>query len=130
MSIIDTIEKHFVDGLDATDHRLPEVVCGTCLVIVDEAKKDIFDRKIDHFDYSKLADLRPITRSSPLCDYLVCQIGKCMSKDHFAALGLGFKTDKGRPPLKGCTTAKPSTIHVCSYCLCVKTKGMPHEWST
>ena len=62
------IEDNFVNGLDAHDERLPNVVFNT-------SYNALMDSKIKIFDYSKLSDnLRPVTRSSPTCECLLCQI--------------------------------------------------------
>ena len=121
------IEDHLVNGLDANDERLPKVVCNTCYNVLMDYKIGIFTRKIDIFDYSKLSDnLRPVTRSSPTCECLVCQIGQC-KHNHFDTLGLVPRKVVGRPALNPISPNVPSTITICSLCLCIKAKGISHN---
>ena len=79
------IEDNFVNGLDAHDERLLNVMCNTSYNVLMDSKIGIFTRKIEIFDYSKLSDnLRYVTRSSPTCECLFCQIGQ-YKHNHFDA---------------------------------------------
>ena len=72
------IQEHFIDGLDFYfDHRLPRVICGTCLLTLNEYKRGIFVRKIELFEYSTLKSLRTQTRSQGgICDCYVCETAR------------------------------------------------------
>ena len=119
------IEDNIVNGLCRHDKRLPKVICNTCYNVVMDTKTGTFTRKIEVFDYSKLS-VRPVTRSSPICECLVCQIGKC-KHNHFDALGLVPRKVVGRPALDPISPNVSRTIHICSLCLNVKAKGVAHN---
>ena len=63
----DIIEKYVIDRLNWNDFSLPQVLCGSCRIILGEYSKGNFSHELEVLDYSLMFNVPPITRSSPRC---------------------------------------------------------------
>ena len=71
------IDQYFVSGLDLSNDLLPTALCSNCRLIVQEKKanpeKDVSSFQV--FDHSLLISSKPLTRLSPNCTCIVCEVG-------------------------------------------------------
>lgn len=124
----DIIEKHIISGISLLDERLPIVLCVSCRIVVDKYNNDDFSLSLRDkiFDYSKLKDTKPITRTSPAtCSCLVCSIVRSSA--------IGKVSDKKGKTCQSQTStlsAPPISIKICSACLTQIGRGMPHTCLT
>ena len=117
------LNTFFVSGLDPNDERLPSVLCIACRTIVRNTTSCDHLSAIEIFDYSRLNQLKPITRNSSSCECTVCLIGRSTpfncNKENVPSTA-----PRGRPSQ---TKSVPSPIKYCSACLSQIAKGKPHD---
>ena len=121
------IDKYIVSGLDKHDTRLPNALCASCRLFLNELKADpnIDTSNLDLFDYSKLNTPRPLTRSSPECFCYICELSASPLVVKSFNNTFSKKKSVGRP---AAIETRPSTpIKICPICLSIIAKGTPHN---
>ena len=107
-------------GLYKSDKSLPTALCSSCRIAVEERQKGIHSRQINLYDHTQLSrQLRPLTRTSPDCDCIVCNVAR--DKNH-----LKFKGSIGRPPTQLTEQIPNNIIKHCTLCLFEIAKGKKH----
>ena len=116
-----TIERFVVGGLDKNDPRLPKVLCMSCIRVLYYHEENEFSRTIKVFDYSKLRDIKTITRSKCDCSCYVCAIGRYNSIGKSTTLADSSDTNT-------CNFKETkSVIKLCTHCLCEISRGKSHH---
>ena len=119
----DLIDNFVVSGLDKCDDRLPKVLCEHCRRTLLRFDKGDFSRTIEVFDFSKLACLKPLTRSKTDCTCHVCDIATANPFNRPKDWCNNTKT-------KTHTHAHTNVIKLCEYCLSEIGRGKPHVCTT
>ena len=122
------IDQYIVSGLDKCDNRLPNALCGSCRLFLYEVKSDPKTdiSSLDIFDHSKLNSPKPITRTSPSCSCLICELGTARLRVTDFNSTFSTKKSVGRPPLT-ISSSQMFPLKLCSICLSVIAKGKPHS---
>ena len=107
-------------GLYKSDKSLPTALCTSCRIAVEERQKGIHSRQINLYDHTQLSrQLRPLTRTSPDCDCIVCNVARDKNN-------LKFKGSIGRPPTQLTEQIPNNVIKHCTLCLFEIAKGKKH----
>lgn len=133
----ETIENYIIDGFDRSDNRLPNGICGTCRLTVQECSQGNFKRlqHLNVYDHSLVVGSQPpLTRSAATnmslapsqCPCVVCGIARSKSTNLGGTAGIE-KQPRGRPSSSNAfATEKPKAITICSKCLTQLRKGVSH----
>ena len=132
----ETIENYILDGFDRSDNRLPNAICGTCRLTVQECSQGNFKRlqRLNVYDHSLVGTQPPLTRTTAnnlslapsQCPCVVCLIARSKSINLGGATG-SSKQPRGRPSSSNAfTDEKPQAITICSKCLTQLGKGKSH----
>ena len=92
------LKVYFISNLDLSDSRFPCGICNTCRRILQKLEDGNYGQDLPEvFDFSTI-QVKRVTKSSPVCDCLLCTIAKAKKpSDHPLLIG---NRAKGRPVTK------------------------------
>ena len=128
------LKVYFISNLDLSDSRFPCGICNTCRRILQKLEDGNYGQDLPEvFDFSTI-QVKRVTKSSPVCDCLLCTIAKAKKpSDHPLLIG---NRAKGRPVAKeqeqgdlsfSFRVSPPTPVKICPSCLTLPKAGHPHH---
>lgn len=134
-SIWEIICKHFIDGLEITDERIPDVLCTNCYKVCCEYRQENFTRSIELFNHASIQSMTiPKTRSYTInaCPCVICEVAGSIpsniAKSNQFSSAIPERKPVGRPcnPELKTFNQRPVSIKICSKCYSEIGRGKAH----